>query len=53
MAKQEIKVQYLYHSGFRIETEKHIFIFVYFSGLANLGDKSTYVFSSHGHHRPL
>lgn len=49
MTKQEIKIQYLYNSGFRVETKKHIFIFDYFKGNVRLGDKDTYVFSSHGH----
>ncbi len=49
MSKLEIKVQYLYHSGFRVETNKHIFIFDYFQGNVCLGDKDTYVFCSHGH----
>ncbi|NLI92840.1 MAG: MBL fold metallo-hydrolase [Peptococcaceae bacterium] len=49
MNKQDIKIQYIYHSGFRIETEKHIFIFDYFQGQVVLGDKQTIVFSSHSH----
>ena len=49
MVEQEIKIQYLYHSGFRVETANHIFIFDYFQGNVRMGDKDTYVFSSHGH----
>ncbi|KUO61407.1 MAG: hydrolase [Gracilibacter sp. BRH_c7a] len=49
MVNPEIKIKYLYHSGFRVETSKHIFIFDYYKGNVDMGDKDTYVFSSHGH----
>ncbi|RNC63172.1 MAG: hypothetical protein AWM53_01558 [Candidatus Dichloromethanomonas elyunquensis] len=49
MNRQALKIQYIYHSGFRVETEKHILIFDYFQGPIHLGDKKTYVFSSHSH----
>jgi L-ascorbate metabolism protein UlaG (beta-lactamase superfamily) len=49
ITKQTIKVQYLYHSGFRVETRNHIFIFDYFKGNVNFGDKDTLVFASHAH----
>jgi L-ascorbate metabolism protein UlaG (beta-lactamase superfamily) len=51
MGKQEVKIQYLYHSGFRVETERHILIFDYYQGPVDLGDsrKETYVFCSHSH----
>ena len=49
MNKHEIRIQYLYHSGFRVETAEHIFVFDYFQENVQLGDKDTYVFSSHGH----
>lgn len=49
MAKQDIKIQYIYHSGFRVETKKHLFIFDYMQGHVNLGNKNTFVFSSHSH----
>lgn len=47
--KLEIKIQYLYHSGFRVETNKHIFIFDYMLGNVNLEAKNTFVFCSHAH----
>lgn len=49
MTKQEIKIQYLFHSGFRVEIKNRIFIFDYFQGNVYLGDKDTIVFSSHCH----
>ncbi len=49
MTNQEIKIQYLYHSGFRVEIKNYIFIFDYFQGNVCLGEKDTIVFSSHGH----
>lgn len=49
MEKKNIKVKYLYHSGFLVETQNHIFIFDYYRGDITLGDKSSFVFSSHSH----
>ena len=49
-----MKIDYLGHSGFFVETDKTMFIFDYYYGdLSFLGDKSDekplFVFSSHGH----
>lgn len=45
-----MKIQYLYHSGFRIETDQHLLIFDYMQGNINLAkDKNTLVFASHSH----
>jgi len=49
MAKKNIRIQYLYHSGFRVETDTHVLIFDYFKGNVRLGDKKLLVFCSHGH----
>jgi L-ascorbate metabolism protein UlaG (beta-lactamase superfamily) len=49
MPKQSIRIQYLYHSGFRVETEKHLFIFDYLQGKPRLGNKNIFVFCSHAH----
>jgi L-ascorbate metabolism protein UlaG (beta-lactamase superfamily) len=49
MSKMNIKIQYIYHSCFRVETEHSVFIFDYYQGSVALSDKNTYVFSSHGH----
>lgn len=49
MDKLNIKIQYIYHSCFKVETAKSVFIFDYYQGSVALGDKKTYVFSSHGH----
>lgn len=44
-----VKVQYLYHSGFSVETANNLIIFDYYQGTIHLGNKPVYVFSSHGH----
>lgn len=60
------KIKYLFHSGFSIETEKHLLIFDYYNDLPHSenkklaegvigkedlkGDKDIIVFSSHSHH---
>lgn len=49
MEKLSIKIQYLFNSGFSIETEKHQLIFDYYKGSVKLGDKKILVFSSHSH----
>lgn len=50
---QEVKIQFLYHSGFKLEIDKHIFIFDYWKGEVNLQaiplDQNIFVFSSHNH----
>lgn len=50
--KKNIKIQYIYHSGFSVELEGRQFIFDYYSGqidLINLQGKNTFIFASHGH----
>jgi L-ascorbate metabolism protein UlaG (beta-lactamase superfamily) len=49
METQTIKIQYLYHSGFRVETKKHLFIFDYLQGKLSMGNKNILVFCSHAH----
>lgn len=49
MSKQLIKIEYLYNSGFRVETNTHVLIFDYFQGNVRLSDKEMFVFCSHGH----
>ncbi|MDX9873174.1 MAG: MBL fold metallo-hydrolase [Clostridia bacterium] len=49
MNKLGVNVQYIYHSGFRVETDRRILIFDYFKGKVQLGDKQTLVFASHAH----
>lgn len=49
MSKMNIKIQYIYHSCFKVETANCDLIFDYFQGSVALGDKTTYVFSSHDH----
>lgn len=45
-----MKVTYINHSGFIVETENCYIIFDYFNGeLPEFGDKPIYFFSSHGH----
>lgn len=44
------KVEYIYHSGFTLETEDHFLVFDYYQGDLKLKDKKTYIFSTHGHH---
>lgn len=47
--KQTIQIEYLYHSGFRIETDTHILIFDYYQGDLVLSNKKILVFCSHSH----
>lgn len=49
MERLGLKIKYLYHSGFSVETDNHMLIFDYYQGFVNLKDKKTYVFSSHSH----
>lgn len=48
-----IKIKYLYHSGFLIETDKHLLVFDYYQGQAEEfvkeSSKSVVIFSSHSH----
>ena len=44
-----MKIEYIFNSGFTLETEKHFLIFDYYKGELNLSDKKTTVFITHGH----
>ncbi|MBC2724854.1 MAG: MBL fold metallo-hydrolase [Desulfosporosinus sp.] len=48
-----IRIKYLYHSGFLVETDKNLLIFDYYQGhvesLVKEGSKNIFVFSSHSH----
>lgn len=44
-----MKIEYIYHSGFCVETDNYFLVFDYFKGNINLSNKKTIVFSSHGH----
>jgi L-ascorbate metabolism protein UlaG (beta-lactamase superfamily) len=51
--KLNIKIKYLYHSGFFVETVKNLLLFDYYQGPAELlvteSPKKVYIFSSHSH----
>jgi len=49
MSELGITVKYLYHSGFSVETAHNLLIFDYYRGEIELGNKQTWVFSSHSH----
>lgn len=49
MEKRNIQINYLYHSGFTIETDHYFFIFDYYQGSVQLSHKKIIVFSSHSH----
>jgi L-ascorbate metabolism protein UlaG (beta-lactamase superfamily) len=49
MDNQNIRIEYVYHSGFIVEIGKKCLVFDYFQGLVDLKDKDIYVFSSHAH----
>jgi len=49
MENQNIRIKYLCHSGFLVETDKHLLVFDLCRGDIDLGDKKTYVFASHAH----
>lgn len=42
-------VEYIHHSGYAVETEKHLIIFDYFKGDLPKSDKPTLVIATHGH----
>ncbi len=42
-------VEYIHHSGYAVETEKHMIIFDYFKGNLPISDKPTLVIATHGH----
>lgn len=44
-----MKIEYIYHSGFTVETENFFLVFDYYKGDIQLKDKPTYVFCSHSH----
>lgn len=45
-----MKIEYIFHSGFTVETDNYFLVFDYYKGQINLReDKKTIVFSSHGH----
>lgn len=44
-----MKIEYIYHSGFTVETENYFFVFDYYKGEVDLKNKKTIVFSTHGH----
>lgn len=45
-----VKVEYIFHSGFTVETRNHFLIFDYYHGDLKLKDKKTYIFSTHSHY---
>lgn len=49
MKKYDIRVEYIFHSGFTLDTKNHFFVFDYFKGDIKLPDKPVIVFVSHGH----
>lgn len=53
MGNSNIKIKYLYHSGFLVETEKNLLVFDYYQGTVNnwteLTEKRIFIFSSHSH----
>lgn len=49
MKKNNITVEYIFHSGFSIDTKDYFFVFDYFKGDIKLPDKPVIVFVSHGH----
>ena len=49
MKKYNINVEYIFHSGFTLETEEYFFVFDYFKGDIELPDKPVIVFVTHGH----
>lgn len=44
-----MKIEYIYHSGFTVDTKNHFLVFDYYKGKIELKDKPTYVFCSHNH----
>lgn len=49
MGKNKLKIEYIYHSGFTVETEKYFIVFDYFKGDITIPDKPVLVFCSHSH----
>jgi len=50
MENKPLKVEYLYHSGYTIESGNYFLVFDYFRGNLTIPtDKQVIVFSSHGH----
>jgi hypothetical protein len=53
MGDPKIKLKYLYHSGFLVETDKNLLIFDYYQGeaesLVQESSKNIFIFSSHSH----
>ncbi|MDD2234722.1 MAG: MBL fold metallo-hydrolase [Desulfitobacteriaceae bacterium] len=53
MEKQNIKIKYLDHSGFFVETAKNLLLFDYYQGqaerLVKESPKNVFIFSSHSH----
>lgn len=51
--KLNIKIKYLYHSGFFVETAENLLLFDYYQGLAERlvkeSPKNVFIFSSHSH----
>lgn len=45
-----MKVEYIYHSGFTIETKDYFLVFDYYRGDIELKNKKIIVFSTHKHH---
>ncbi|WFA08251.1 MBL fold metallo-hydrolase [Tissierella sp. Yu-01] len=45
-----MKVEYIFHSGFTVETDNYFLVFDYYKGDIELKDKKTLVFCSHAHH---
>ncbi|SCG83035.1 putative metal dependent hydrolase [Proteiniborus sp. DW1] len=44
-----MKIEYIYHSGFSVETDDYFLVFDYYKGNINLSNKKNIIFSSHGH----
>lgn len=49
MSVLNLKIQYLDHSGFSVETANKLLVFDYYRGTVDLGNKPVYIFSSHSH----
>jgi hypothetical protein len=51
--KLNVKIKYLYHSGFLVETAKNVLLFDYYQGTAEClvkeSPKNIFIFCSHGH----
>ena len=49
MDKLNVKVEYIYNSGYTIETENHFLVIDYYKGDLNLKNKNTTFLVTHGH----